>query len=133
MPVIQSGNCPINVKIDGSDSAPALIMSNSLGTNLGMWDPQAQALSKHFRLVRYDRRGHGQSGVPTPPYTMEMLGRDVLAREHFQPFDAVRGLKNTVSGKFEHAGERHPHDRFVVDHQNGLELLRHATSIAPRS
>jgi 3-oxoadipate enol-lactonase len=79
MPVIQSDNCSINVRIDGHDSAPALVLSNSLGTNLGMWDSQVEALSKHFRLVRYDRRGHGQSGVPAPPYTMEMLGRDVLA------------------------------------------------------
>lgn len=79
MPVIQSGNVPINIQIDGSDSAPVLIMSNSLGTNLGMWDPQVPALTKHFRLVRYDRRGHGKSGVPAPPYSMEMLGRDVLA------------------------------------------------------
>ena len=48
MPVIQSGNCPINVKIDGSDSAPALIMSNSLGTNLGMWDPQVTGAEQAF-------------------------------------------------------------------------------------
>jgi 3-oxoadipate enol-lactonase len=79
MPVIQSGSCPINVQIDGSESMPALIMSNSLGTNLGMWDPQVAALSRHFRLIRYDRRGHGKSGVSAPPYTMEQLGRDVLA------------------------------------------------------
>jgi 3-oxoadipate enol-lactonase len=79
MPVIQSGGCPINVQIDGSERAPVLIMSNSLGTNLGMWDPQVAPLAKHFRLVRYDRRGHGKSGVTAPPYTMELLGRDVLA------------------------------------------------------
>jgi 3-oxoadipate enol-lactonase len=79
MPAIQSGTCSINVQIDGSDNAPALILSNSLGTNVGMWDPQVPALSQHFRLVRYDRRGHGQSGAPAGPYTMEMLGRDVLA------------------------------------------------------
>jgi 3-oxoadipate enol-lactonase len=79
MPMIQSGTCPINVQIDGNDSAPALILSNSLGTNLGMWDPQVPALTQHFRLVRYDRRGHGQSGAPAGSYSMEMLGRDVLA------------------------------------------------------
>ena len=79
MPVIQSRGCPINVQIDGGERAPVLIMSNSLGTNFGMWDPQVAALARHFRLVRYDRRGHGQSGVTPPPYTMELLGRDVLA------------------------------------------------------
>jgi 3-oxoadipate enol-lactonase len=79
MPVIQSGGCPIHVQIDGDAQAPVLILSNSLGTNLGMWEPQVAALSKQFRLVRFDRRGHGKSGVTAPPYTMEILGRDVLA------------------------------------------------------
>lgn len=79
MPVIQSGNCPINVVIDGPETAPALILSNSLGTDHRMWDPQMPAFTQHFRVVRYDRRGHGKSGAPTPPYTMEQLGRDVLA------------------------------------------------------
>src|SRR6476469_6102214 len=37
------------------------------------------ALTQHFKVVRYDRRGHGKSGVPAGPYTMEMLGRDALA------------------------------------------------------
>jgi 3-oxoadipate enol-lactonase len=77
--VIQSGNCPINVVIDGPETTPVLILSNSLGTDHGMWEPQMAAFTQHFRVVRYDRRGHGKSGVPAPPYTMEHLGRDVLA------------------------------------------------------
>jgi 3-oxoadipate enol-lactonase len=79
MPVIQSAGCPINVVVEGSETAPALILSNSLGTDHGMWEPQRAAFAKHFRLVRYDRRGHGKSGVTAPPYTMAQLGRDVLA------------------------------------------------------
>ena len=55
------------------------MLCNSLGTTLHMWDPQVAALTQHFRLVRYDRRGHGKSGVPAGPYNMEMLGRDALA------------------------------------------------------
>jgi 3-oxoadipate enol-lactonase len=54
------------------------MLSNSLGTTLHMWDGQVGPLTQHFRLVRYDRRGHGQSGVPAGPYSMERLGRDVL-------------------------------------------------------
>ena len=79
MPAVHSGNCPINVQVDGGDRAPVLILSNSLGTNIGMWDAQVPVLAQHFRVVRYDRRGHGQSGAPGGPYSMEMLGRDVLA------------------------------------------------------
>jgi 3-oxoadipate enol-lactonase len=79
MPVIQSDGCPINVETEGRADAPVLMMCNSLGTDLHMWDPQAPAFAREFRLVRYDRRGHGKSGVPKGPYTMEQLGRDALA------------------------------------------------------
>src|SRR6266702_411765 len=79
MPTIQSSGCPIHVEVEGPESKPVLMLSNSLGATLHMWDPQVAALTEHFRLVRYDRRGHGRSGVPAGPYNMEMLGRDVLA------------------------------------------------------
>ncbi len=79
MPVIESNGCPIHVEVEGPEGAPVLIMSNSLGTTLHMWDGQAGPFTKHFRLVRFDRRGHGKSGLPKGPYSMEMLGRDVLA------------------------------------------------------
>ena len=79
MPMIDADGCPIHVEVEGPDGAPALMLSNSLGTDLSMWDPQAKAFAEKFRLIRYDRRGHGQSGAPKGPYTMERLGRDVLA------------------------------------------------------
>jgi 3-oxoadipate enol-lactonase len=60
-------------------SPPALVLSNSLGTDLRMWDPQAGPLGEQFRLVRYNQRGHGDAPAPRGPYTMEDLGRDVLA------------------------------------------------------
>lgn len=79
MPTINADGCPIHVEVEGPADAPALMLSNSLGTNLHMWDQQAGALAKEFRLIRYDRRGHGKSGVTPGPYNMERLGRDVLA------------------------------------------------------
>jgi 3-oxoadipate enol-lactonase len=78
MPTIQSDGCPIHVAIEGPDDAPVLILSNSLGTTLRMWDGQVGPFTRHFRLVRFDRRGHGKSGCPQGPYSMEQLGRDVL-------------------------------------------------------
>jgi 3-oxoadipate enol-lactonase len=71
--------CPINYQVEGPADAPVLMLCNSLGTNLHMWDDQAAAWSRQFRVVRYDRRGHGQSGAPKGPYSMDMLGRDALA------------------------------------------------------
>jgi 3-oxoadipate enol-lactonase len=79
MPMIDSAGCPIYVEVEGPEPAPVLMLSNSLGTNLHMWAAQMKPFTQHFRVVRYDRRGHGKSGCPKGPYTMEMLGRDVLA------------------------------------------------------
>lgn len=80
MPLITTDDgCRINVEVSGSDSAPALMLSNSLGTNLHMWDDQTGEWSRHFRVIRYDRRGHGGSDAPPGPYSMERLGRDVLS------------------------------------------------------
>src|SRR5262245_11884153 len=79
MPIINADGCPIYVEVEGPQRAPVLMLSNSLGTTLHMWDRQVAPFTQHFRLVRYDRRSHGRSGVPKGPYTMERLGRDVLA------------------------------------------------------
>ena len=71
--------CSIHVEVEGREGAPALMLSNSLGTNLTMWDDQAREFAQHFRLIRYDRRGHGQSGAPKGPYSFDRFGRDILA------------------------------------------------------
>ncbi len=65
--------------VTGPEDAPALVLSNSLGATLAMWDPQAQELAERFRLVRYDTRGHGQSPVPDGPYTIDHVGQDLIA------------------------------------------------------
>jgi 3-oxoadipate enol-lactonase len=80
MPTIKADDgCPLHVEIEGREDAPVLMLSNSLGTDLHMWDDQTAEFGKHFRLIRYDRRGHGRSGVPKGPYSMERFGRDVLS------------------------------------------------------
>ena len=79
MPDINADNCTIHVEVEGPEHAPVLMLSNSLGTNLHMWDDQVAPFTRHFRLVRYDRRGHGKSSVPKGPYSMDRFGRDVLA------------------------------------------------------
>ncbi|MDB5627470.1 MAG: pcaD [Tardiphaga sp.] len=71
--------CKLHVRIDGRDDAPALMLSNSLGCTLDMWEPQIAAFTTRFRVVRYDRRGHGQSDVPDGPYSMPRFGQDVIA------------------------------------------------------
>lgn len=56
-----------------------LVLLNSLGTSLGMWDDQAGPLAERLRLIRYDQRGHGESPVPNGPYSLADLGGDLIA------------------------------------------------------
>ncbi|MFO1316274.1 MAG: 3-oxoadipate enol-lactonase [Burkholderiales bacterium] len=69
----------LHYRLDGDRAARVLVLSNSLGTTLDMWEPQAAALAQRNCVLRYDTRGHGQSGVPPGPYTIDTLGRDVVA------------------------------------------------------
>ena len=79
MPTITTDDgCPINVEVGGREDAPALMLSNSLGTDLHMWDDQAPEFEKHFRLIRWDRRGHGKSGTTKGPYSFGLFGRDII-------------------------------------------------------
>jgi 3-oxoadipate enol-lactonase len=68
-----------NIRIDGRDDAPALLLSNSLSSDISMWEDQLPLWTQHFRVVRYDPRGHGESVVSPAPYTMNQLGRDAVA------------------------------------------------------
>lgn len=69
----------VHIRIDGTEGAPWLTFCNSLGTDLTMWDPQVHALSSRFRILRYDRRGHGRSATPPGAWSLADLGQDVLA------------------------------------------------------
>jgi 3-oxoadipate enol-lactonase len=73
-----SDGCRIAYRLNGSANRAVLVLSNSIGTTLNMWDGQIQGLSKHFRILRYDTRGHGASGVPAGPHSVDRLGRDVI-------------------------------------------------------
>lgn len=65
-------------RFDGDAHLPVLLLSNSIGTDLHMWDGQVAALARHFRVLRYDARGHGASDAPPAPYSLDRLGRDVV-------------------------------------------------------
>src|SRR6202521_2784691 len=69
----------IRYRLYGPLLAPFLVLSNSLGTNLDMWEPQVAVFATRFRVLRYDSRGHGLSTVTPGPYTVERLAHDVVA------------------------------------------------------
>src|ERR1700756_3678622 len=68
----------IHYEFSGPEDAPVLLLSHSLGTDFAMWDAQLPLLTKSFRVLRYDTRGHGRSEVSRGPYDFDKLGRDVL-------------------------------------------------------
>lgn len=65
-------------ELSGPEQSSVLVLSNSMGTTLAMWDQQLAALTRHLRVLRYDHRGHGASEAPPGPYRVEELGRDLL-------------------------------------------------------
>ncbi|MEB3369921.1 3-oxoadipate enol-lactonase [Saccharopolyspora mangrovi] len=68
----------VNHELTGPEGAPVVVLSNSLGTDLRLWDEQVPALSDRFRVLRYDQRGHGGTGAKPGPYALAELGGDVL-------------------------------------------------------
>jgi 3-oxoadipate enol-lactonase len=79
MPIRTIAGEPFNILIEGPENAPVLMFSNSLSSNLAMWDAQVAALKVDFRVVRYDSRGHGKSVAAKGPYSIAQLGHDALA------------------------------------------------------
>lgn len=79
MPIISIAGEAFNVLVEGDEDKPALLISNPLGTSLHLWDRQLPAFLEHFRVIRYDSRGHGDSVADEGPYSIASLGRDALA------------------------------------------------------
>ncbi|MCW3474247.1 bifunctional 3-oxoadipate enol-lactonase/4-carboxymuconolactone decarboxylase PcaDC [Limobrevibacterium gyesilva] len=76
---VSAGDLNVHVQIDGPPGAPALLLLHSLGTSLHVWDGQAKALSRSFRVIRPDLRGHGLTTVTSGPYSIDGMARDALA------------------------------------------------------
>lgn len=68
----------LNTQVDGDEGLPWIILSNSLGANLSMWEPQIPLLTQSYRVLRYDTRGHGSSDAPSGPYSFDDLLGDVM-------------------------------------------------------
>jgi 3-oxoadipate enol-lactonase len=83
----------IHYRLEGEAGRPVLLFSNSLGTDLSMWDGNMPAALSHFQVLRYDSRGHGGSSAPDGAYTIDRLGRDALAL-----LDALKIDKVAVCG-----------------------------------
>lgn len=111
MPSVKLADGVLNYRFDGPDDLPVLVLSNSLGTSLGMWDAQVPAFTDHFRVLRYDTRGHGGSSITPGSYSIEQLGHDVLAMVDSLGIDRFAFCGLSMGGLIGqwigiHAGER---------------------------
>ena len=75
---IQVGDIVLNTRVEGRSDAPWVTFCNSLATDLTMYDAQAAALAGDYRILRYDRRGHGGSETPDGPYSWDQMVNDVV-------------------------------------------------------
>lgn len=89
MRLAQLDDAKIHYDLLGPTDAPVLVFSNSLGTTLEMWNPQIASFSTHFRILRYDTRGHGRSDVTPGNYTIAQLAQDLLQLLDFLKLERV--------------------------------------------
>ena len=78
VPLVDINGIELFVQIEGPEGAPWLICSNSLGSTHRMWAAQMDFFTTRHRVLRYDTRGHGQSGAPAAPYALDDLVLDVV-------------------------------------------------------
>ncbi|UWR24100.1 3-oxoadipate enol-lactonase [Sulfitobacter sp. S190] len=76
MQMFDTGDVRLHFRVDGPDDGPPVVFANSLGTDMRLWDPVLPLLPKGLRIIRFDKRGHGLSSVPKPPYSMGALVTD---------------------------------------------------------
>nr|MBX2881406.1 alpha/beta fold hydrolase [Granulosicoccus sp.] len=76
---VEANGINVTYRFDGPEAAPIVMLSNSLMSNLSMWDPQIEVLTESFRVLRYDTRGHGDTDATEGPYSIKLLAEDVIA------------------------------------------------------
>src|SRR5205823_501583 len=75
---VAANGCKFSCLVDGLEGAPWIVLSHSLATDLTMWDELADVLKGHYRVLRYDARGHGGSAATDAEYSLDLLVADVI-------------------------------------------------------
>ena len=95
---IKANGIRMNYELSGKKGAPVVILSHSLSSNLLMWNPQIDALSPYFQVLRYDTRGHGATDAPSGSYTLELLAEDVIGLLDALGLDRVHFVGLSMGG-----------------------------------
>jgi 3-oxoadipate enol-lactonase len=94
MPFAEVNKTTLNYRLDGPEHGPVIMLSNSLASDLTMWEFQVPALIQAgYRVLRYDSRGHGHSPVTEGPYSIEMLAADAA---HFLHMEQSRVFNSSL-------------------------------------
>jgi 3-oxoadipate enol-lactonase len=99
----------IDYDLDGPAGAPIVMLSHSLAATREMWKPQLPALTKEYRVLNYDMRGHGRSSVTAPPYSFATLTADVVALLDHLKIERVAFVGLSIGGMIaQHLAIHHP-------------------------
>jgi 3-oxoadipate enol-lactonase len=112
---IQANDIQINYELSGRDDAPVVMLSHSLASSMVMWNPQLDLMSSHFKVLRYDTRGHGGSEAPEADYTLELLTEDAVALLDALVIDTVHFVGLSMGGMI---GQN-----LALDHPDRLKSL----------
>ena len=93
-----SNGIELEYLVDGPATAPAVLLSHSLATTMSMWKDQVPVLARDFRVIRYDMRGHGRSGVSPAPYDFTLLAADVVGLLDHLGIDRVAFVGLSIGG-----------------------------------
>lgn len=128
MPLADVNRTTLHYRFDGYENGPAVMLSNSLASDLTMWEPQIPALVEAgYRVLRYDSRGHGQSVVPEGPYSIELLADDSVGLMDALGLEKVHFCGLSMGGMVgQMLGTRHG-DRLI-----SLALCSTSAYMAPR-
>jgi 3-oxoadipate enol-lactonase len=94
----EANGIQINYELSGRDGAPVVMLSHSLASSMVMWNPQLDLLASHFKVLRYDMRGHGDSEAPEYAYTLELLVEDAIALLGALGIDTVHFVGLSIGG-----------------------------------
>lgn len=95
---IKANGIDINYELSAKEDGELVVLSHSLASSLLMWQPQVDLLCRHFRVLAYDTRGHGQTEATAPPYTLAQLGEDAVALLDSMGIDTVHWVGLSMGG-----------------------------------
>jgi len=95
---ILANGIQLNYELTGQAGAPVVMLSHSLASSMVMWNPQLESLEAHFKVLRYDMRGHGDSDAPDGAYTLELLAEDAVALLDALGIDSVHFVGLSIGG-----------------------------------